>query len=154
MTAAVSTSQTPVPDFGELTFTPVSFSQGGSSPAVAPLDSIPQSVKTAVEEAWEFFSAKDYTDDQALTVNFADKATKLRFVGLATSYANQRSKAVKDGEDLHIRVSPMRGVPEGSLTFRMRTMAAEKARKEETARIRATAKAAKDAETAKAGKGK
>lgn len=127
-----------------LNFTPVNL--GGSADRTAgPVDAVPQDIRSDVEDAWQFFSRPDYDESQGLAATFENKSAKLRWVDLASRYAAQRSTVVQGAEDLHIRVSPVRGAPAESLTFRMRTMESENKRKAEAKRIKEAAKAAQDA---------
>ena len=110
------------------------------SAPVTDLDSIPESVRAEVEEAWSYFSSEAYTGDQGLQVAFADKAAKVKWVKLAQDYTQVRP--ADKGERLNLRVSPMRGLPDNVLTFRMRTQAeADKAKADAKAIREATAKA-------------
>lgn len=140
-----------------LNFTAVNLaSKTNAATPSADLDTIPAEIKAEVEEAWAYFSAKDYDPDTALSVRFPSSESKHRWLGLARSYCAQRDQVKpKVGENLWIRVSPIRTPKDAddatkadnarTLTFRMRTLAVEIKRAAEAKAIADAAKATKTA---------
>lgn len=136
-----------------LNFTPVKAKESSNKVASVSLDSIPAETRDEVEEAWAYFADPAHAGT-SLRVVFPDVQAKHSWVALAQSYCALRADAGK-GEALWMRVSPIRGTDDETkrtLQFRMRTLAEETKRAEDSKKIREQAAAAEAKATA--GKGK